>query len=124
MTADNEVATLRAEVAAVRRQVRGLTILLVLALAGVGVLIVRGQRPGADAVRPGHPALGASVEAQVYRLLDPDGNLRGLWNCPPAGPSLVLTDDKGRPAIVMRGTSQGGTFQVKDATGRVLFEKP
>ena len=117
MTEGNEVATLRAEVAAVRRQVRGLTILLVLALAGVGVLTVRGQRPGADAVRPGHPALGAPVEAQMYRLLDPDGNLRGLWQCPPAGPALALMDEAGRPAVTLTAGKVGLTLSDGDGQG-------
>jgi hypothetical protein len=123
MTPGDEIAALRAEVAVLRQRVRTLFALTLGVLITVIVLIALTRRP--PGVRwDAEEARAEQVEANQYRLLDPDGNLRGLWNCPPAGPSLVLTDDKGRPAIVMRGTSQGGTFQVKDATGRVLFEKP
>ena len=123
MNPGDEVAALRAEVAVLRRRVRTLFALALAVLITVIVLIALTRRP-AGVRWDAEEARAEQVEANQYRLLDPDGNLRGLWNCPPAGPSLVLTDDKGRPAIVMRGTPGGGTFQVKDATGRVLFEKP
>lgn len=123
MNPADEIAALRAEVAVLRQRVRTLFALLFAVLAAVIILVAWVRRP-AGVRWDAEEARAEQVEAHEYRLLDPDGNLRGLWNCPPVGPSLVLTDDQGRPAVVLRGTPQGGTLQVKDATGRVLFEKP
>src|SRR4051812_23849358 len=94
MTTSDEVTALRAEVAAVRRQVHILLVMALLCL-GVGVWsLTRGTPIG--------PATGEAevrvedMEARAFRLIDSDGNLRGLWHCPPAGPFLTLFDEKGR----------------------------
>ncbi len=113
-----EVAALREELAALRR--RGRTALavalaaLALALAACGLLAWRGKALPA----------GEGVEAQEYRLIDPDGRLRGMWHCPPAGPSLTLLDEEGRALVVLREGPDGGTLRVSSRESRVLFGVP
>ncbi len=121
MPPNPDAALLRAELAALRRQVRVLFALLLVVLAGVGWLLVRGQRPaehaaGVDALRV------TQIETQEVRLLDPDGALRGLFYCPPAGPSLTLMDGQGRIACALSWQPPGltladGPARVRAAVG-------
>lgn len=121
MTPTDEIASLRAEVAGLRRQGRIVLVLVALVLLGV-LVIAWGRRPGA---RPTLRAEDdASVQAQEFRLVDPDGNLRGIWNCPPAGPYLTILDGHGRPLFQLRQSPEGGVLQLNDATGRAVFKKP
>src|SRR5262245_37251899 len=115
MAPADEVAALRSEVAALRRQAR---YLLAVALAGVAV----GAWALARAARPGTARF--EVEAQEYRLIGPDGNLRGLWTCPPVGPSMTLLDERGRISVQIRHHEAGGELLVNDSEGRSVFRRP
>jgi hypothetical protein len=119
MTPSDQVEALRAEVAALRRQGRALLAVALLALAAAGWALWRGG--------PGRPGGAGAVqfEAQEYRLLDPDGALRGLWTCPPAGPSLIILDGEGRVAAQLsQAPGGGGAIRVADSNGGAVFQKP
>jgi hypothetical protein len=118
----DEIAGLRAEVAALRGRVRTLFAVLVVGLGATALLALypRRGRGGWAA----EEARAVQVEAQEYRLLDPDGNLRGLWHCPPAGPALTLLDAEGRVAVDLRQTPDGGALRVNDAGLRNRFKRP
>jgi hypothetical protein len=119
-----EIVALRAEVAALRRRVRLLTILVLSALAvAVVPWAARGMRP-AGPRWDADEARAVQVEAQEYRLLDPDGGLRGMWSCPPAGPSMILLDERGRLLFEVRQGPKGGTLRLLDSEGRLLIERP
>jgi hypothetical protein len=105
----DEVPALRAEVAALRGRVRMLMLLTGAALAVAVVALLRG----------GPEPRRVELEAQEYRLMDPDGRLRGMFRCPPAGPSLEILDEHGRPVIVLSESPLGGgQVRVMDADGR------
>lgn len=121
MSTHEEVAALRAEVALLRKGVRSLAVLTLAALFAALLLGARGWlfRPAGEEMR------AVEVSAQEYRLLDPDGNLRGMWRCPPAGPSLIILDEKGRLAVELgQAPRGGGKIRLLDGAGRVLFERP
>jgi hypothetical protein len=108
----DEVPALRAEVTALRGRVRLLTLLTGAAVAVALVAVFR--------VSPAEPnPRRVELEAQEYRLVDPDGRLRGMFRCPPAGPSLEILDERGRPVIVLSESPLGGgQLRVMDADGR------
>ncbi len=93
---DNDIATLRAELAALRRQVRALTWGILAVLGAVVLLLVFRRGPAAGFVADAEILRTVEVDAQEFRLFDPDGNLRGAFRCPPAGPALNLFDAQGR----------------------------
>jgi hypothetical protein len=127
MTCADEVAQLRAEVTRLHKR---LFLVLVVSLAGlalagfgIGRALLWEQR--LSSLQQGSESRVIQIEAQEYRLLDPDGNLRGFWSCPPAGPLLILLDENGRPALELRQMPGGGGFlKVNDGKGNVLFRKP
>jgi hypothetical protein len=122
MNAADEVAALRAEVGALRRWVSALLLLTLVSLASVVLLAVRGF--GAGSGWGTSEVRVVKIAAQEYHLLDPDGNLRGLWNCPPAGPSLTLHAQNGRVAAELREVpGKGGMIQVFDAAGQPLQDR-
>jgi hypothetical protein len=124
MSTPDEVAVLLAEVVALRKRVQVLTVLSLIILAAALVLAVLGWTTGSGRWATAENR-AVEVSAQEYRLLDPDGNLRGIWQCPPAGPSLILLDEQGRLAVeVAQRPGKGGSILVKDADGRVLFKQP
>ena len=117
MAQPDELAGLRAEVAALRRRVRALAALALLAAALAAIALARPSRPGGGR--------GTEFVAQEYRLVDPSGNLRGSWRCPPAGPALTLLDEGGRPAAELRlDPGGGGRLRLTGADGRVLDQRP
>jgi hypothetical protein len=119
MTPADEIAALREEVRGLRRRGRvQLALAVVVLLALAALVLEQGRRHRAEGLR------AVQVEAQEYRLLDPDGNLRGLWHCPPAGPSFTLLDEQGRAAADVRLGPTGARLRLTDAAGQVLFEQP
>jgi hypothetical protein len=123
MTSTDPIAALQVEVIALRRQARILAGVALLALvAAVFGLLRSGVERQTWQTKE---ARAIQVEAQEFRLLDPDGRLRGLWRCPPAGPSLTLLDESGRIALELRqAPGGGGGLLLTDAQGKVLFSQP
>jgi hypothetical protein len=126
MSTADEVAALKNEVASLRRQVRALLVVALLPAALWAVLglwhVIRG-RPGG--LVSGEETRWVQVVAQEYHLTDPDGNLRGLWRCPPAGPSFFLLDENGRVAVEVRQLpGGGGAVKVMDASGKASSSLP
>jgi hypothetical protein len=123
MSTNEEMAALRAEIAGLRRWLR-LLVALVLVVVVTAVLLLAWNRLGGLLDRGSQPVGALEVSAQEYRLLDPDGNLRGLWHCPPAGPSLSILDKDGRLAVEVALTpGGGGTIRLREG-GRVVFQRP
>src|SRR5262245_51589425 len=107
------------EVAALRRQVRVLWFVALTSLVVAGVGMWRGSAKRAEEIH------ALQVEAQEFRLLDPNGALRGLWRCPPAGPAFTLLEENGRVAIELRESADGGgSLMMRDADGKILFQRP
>jgi hypothetical protein len=123
MSPADEIAALRAELAAQRRRGRVVAAVALAALVGVAVLAARDYRRAGGGWDTDE-ARAARVEAQAFHLLDPNGNLRGQWSCPPAGPFLTLRDESGRAVLVLRQTDEGGTLRITDANGQVLLKVP
>src|SRR5262249_36577667 len=98
-------------------------LVIVIAIAAVALAVARGRPFGVERWDT-NEARSVQVEAQEYHLLDPDGNLRGLRRCPPAGPTLTLLDEHGRLIIELWQHNQGGAVRVLDATGHPIFEQP
>jgi hypothetical protein len=120
MNGADEVSTLRADLARLRLQMRILFGVVVIAVVICAALAwnwhassLRGEVNEMRAVR---------VEAQEFHLLDPDGRLRGMWRCPPAGHSWSMLDERGRLLIEVRQVTGSNTVKVLDESGRVLFE--
>jgi hypothetical protein len=116
MSSADEVAILRAEIARQRRWLRLLLVLTLAALTLAALAPGRAMLSRSGAPWPAEDEVRAlQFEAHEYRLLDPDGNLRGLWSCPPAGPSLILLDEKGRPFLQLHQLPDGsGLLKFKD----------
>jgi hypothetical protein len=107
-----EVPALRAELAALRGRVRLLTLLTGAAVVVALAAMLRASPSESNPRR-------VELEAQEYRLVDPDGRLRGMFRCPPAGPSLEILDERGRPIIVLSESPLGGgQVRIMDADGR------
>jgi hypothetical protein len=127
MSGADEVAVLRAEVVRLHKRLFLVLVVSFASLALAALLLGRAllgeQR--LSLLPSGHAARVIQIEAHEYRLLDPDGNLRGLWSCPPAGPSLILLDENGRPAFELRQLpGRGASLKMNDGEGNVLFHKP
>jgi hypothetical protein len=116
----DETAVLKAQLAAVRFQLRALW-LVVLAVAALGIF-PRLRTPGANLGGEGRPAI--QLEAQQFQVLDPEGCLRGQLRAPPAGPSLELFDEAGRVRAALWQRDGAVGLRLTDADGRVVFEQP
>jgi len=113
MTGFDDAAALRAEIDGLRRQYWSAVVVGLIAVGAVGVVCLNG-RQGESAAAAADSRHGTQVEAQTFRLVDVNGNLRGLWHCPPAGPSLTLLDDNGRIAVAVSTDPAGLTLSVPD----------
>ncbi|MFL5339031.1 MAG: hypothetical protein ACJ8F7_02595 [Gemmataceae bacterium] len=122
MTPADEIAALRAEVSGLRRQVHVLFAAVLVAVVVAAAFMTWRWRSTGELWNAADTR-ATKVEAQEYHLLDPDGNLRGLWRCPPAGPTFSLLDENGRPLVVMQQGADG-TVNVSDGDGRPVFERP
>ncbi len=125
MSTGDQFDALRMEVASLRRRVHALTAVAAVALGVAAVALIARAQPAAGrwGVPGPHPE-GSQYEAQEYRLMDPDGRLRGLWRCPPAGPSFELLDETGRVAVEVRQDPGGGTVRVVGGERREAVLRP
>jgi hypothetical protein len=116
----DDVTALRAELAALRRRVHGLALLLLVLVASAGLLLARGRDAAAGPLSEAGDLHAMHIEAQVIRLLDPDGNLRVLLKVPPAGPSLSLLDERGRAAVTL--SASPAEIDLTDSDGQVRLK--
>jgi hypothetical protein len=116
----DDITVLRAELAALRRRVHGLALLLIVVVAAAGLLLARGRDAATGPLGEAGDLHALHIEAQVIRLLDPDGNLRVLLKVPPAGPSLSLLDERGRAAVTL--SASPAEIDLTDGEGQVRLK--
>ncbi len=119
MSSANELAAMRTELASLRFQLR-LLFRVVLVAVATGALLAWRWHSSWQCCDV-NEARAVQVEAQEYHLLDPDGKLRGMWRCPPAGPSWTMLDEHGRLLVEVRQATGSGTVRVLDGEGRVAM---